>query len=146
MYLLSELLSNTSSMKSVSEIRLENLETLVKQAGTADSLAERAGLSHVYVSQIRSRAIDAKTGKPRNLGSVASRKIEEGMGKPKGWMDRDHSDGGGLDDGWPFPRVDKTTYNSLSESQKNAIEDWVMEQVRLFTSPATPKRGTRKTA
>lgn len=78
-------------MKAVSEIRLENLEALVQEAGTAESLAERADLSPVYLSQIRSRTVDRKTGKPRNLGDKAARKLEAGMGKQLGWMDAQHS-------------------------------------------------------
>ena len=78
-------------MKSASEVRLENLEVLVKEAGTADALAEACGLSAEYISQIRNRAIDNKTGRPRNLGSRAARKLEEGMSKPLGWMDTNHA-------------------------------------------------------
>ena len=80
-------------MKAVSEIRLENLEALVQEAVTAESLAERADLSPVYLSQIRSRTVDRKTGKARNLGDKAARKLEAGMGKPLGWMDAQHSTG-----------------------------------------------------
>lgn len=80
-----------AAMKAVSEIRLENLEALVREAGTAEHLAERSELSPVYLSQIRSRTIDRKTGKPRNLGDKAARKLESGMGKPVGWMDAQHA-------------------------------------------------------
>ncbi|OZI36309.1 hypothetical protein CEG14_14960 [Bordetella genomosp. 1] len=90
MPLFSDLLSN-ALMKAVAEIRLENLEHLVSEAGTAERLAERAGLSPVYLSQIRSRAVDRKTGKARNLGTAAARKLEAGMAKPAGWMDTEHA-------------------------------------------------------
>src|SRR5690606_34573983 len=89
--LLSVLLCNGSRMKSAAELRLENLETLVKEAGTADALAEACGLSAEYISQIRNRAIDKKTGRARNLGSQAARKLENGMSKPTGWMDTNHT-------------------------------------------------------
>lgn len=137
MFFLSEMLSNPT-MKSVSEIRLENLEQLVKEAGTAEALAERSGVSAVYISQIRSRAIDAKTGKPRNLGSVAARKIEHGMGKPAGWMDRDHAEMSGLQE-WPFKRLSKADFDRLSEAQKDGIEDWLINQVAAFLSDANVK-------
>ncbi|HWK72204.1 MAG TPA: hypothetical protein VNS29_15325 [Burkholderiaceae bacterium] len=91
MCFLSEMLLNLF-MKQNSQIRLENLEILVDEAGTAESLAEKSGLSPVYISQLRSRAIDVKTGKPRNLGTAAARKLETGMRKPVGWMDTDHDD------------------------------------------------------
>jgi len=78
-------------MKTVSEIRLKNLERLIAEIGTAEQLAELCDLSPIYISQIKNRAIDAKTSKPRNLGSQAARKLERGTGKPQGWMDQDHS-------------------------------------------------------
>lgn len=78
-------------MKTVSEIRLQNLELLIAEAGTAELLAERCDLSAIYISQIKNRAIDAKTSKPRNLGAQAARKLERGTGKPQGWMDREHA-------------------------------------------------------
>lgn len=145
MFFLSEMLSNPD-MKSVSEIRLENLERLVKEAGTADALAERSGISPVYVSQIRSRAIDAKTGRPRNLGSSASRKMEVGMEKPTGWMDKDHNQSDASGSSWPFKRINQADYQKLSDSQKDAIEDWVMNQVDSFLSDAPIKSGPKGTA
>jgi len=90
MVFLSNLLSNFP-MKLISEIRLENLETLVREAGTAEALAEKSGISPVYISQIRGRALEAKTGNVRNLGDRAARKLEQGTGKPHGWMDADHA-------------------------------------------------------
>lgn len=78
-------------MKSASELRLENLETLIKEAGTAEALAEESGVSPEYISQIRNRAIDKKTGRARNLGSQAARKLEAGRNKPIGWMDTSHT-------------------------------------------------------
>ncbi|MGO3712866.1 MULTISPECIES: hypothetical protein [Alcaligenes] len=142
---LSEMLSN-HNMKPVAEIRLDNLERLVSEAGTADALAERAGVSPVYLSQIRSRAIDVKTGRSRNLGSVAARKLEAGMGKPQGWMDRDNNVPGPGGPGWPFPNLDPADFEKLSDSQKSGIEDWVISQVRAFLEPAKIKSQNNKTA
>jgi len=110
-----------TAMKSVAEIRLINLEILLKEAGTADALAERCGLSPVYISQIRSRAIDRKTGKPRNLGAQAARKLEEGMERPSGWMDRDS--GAASDNApWPFKALSPERYALLPERVQGLIE------------------------
>lgn len=135
-------------MKPVSEIRLINLESLVAEAGTADALAEKSGVSSVYISQIRSRAVDRKTGRARNLGSAAARKLEAGMGKEEGWMDRDHSAPSPLasPDDWPFKTIRKADYDRLSDSQRAAIEDWVHDQVVAFLSPAPVKSVPGKTA
>jgi hypothetical protein len=134
-------------MKAVSEIRLKNLETLVLKAGTAEALAERADLSPVYLSQIRSRTVDRKTGKPRNLGSKAARQLEIGMSKPTGWMDADHesiskeahqSSDIVPHDKWPFhtPFLD---YHALSEEKKEYLE----QIVASFFAGATCVKGSR---
>lgn len=36
---------------------------------------------------------------------------------------------------WPFPRLAKSEFEQLTAGQKEAIEDWVINQVRAFTSP-----------
>ena len=133
-------------MKPIADIRLANLETLIREAGTAESLAERSGLSSVYISQIRSRSIDAKTGRPRNLGSAAARKMEGGMGKPEGWMDRDHADADARGDQWPFRKISRAAYLRLTDAQQEAIEDWVVAQVLAFSAPAPVKSDPLRTA
>lgn len=113
------------SMKSVAEIHLDNLEALVSEAGTADSLAEASKLSPVYISQIRSRAVDLKTGKPRDLGSQTARRLESGMNKPAGWMDQDHSGGTGTQE-WPFFSISPDRFVKLPDHRKGLIEDRVL--------------------
>ena len=78
-------------MKTIDEIRLDNLLLAIGRAGTATALAEKSGLSAAYISQIKNRQPDSKTGKPKNMGDDAARKIEAGIGEMRGWMDVDHS-------------------------------------------------------
>lgn len=79
-------------MKTAHDCRRENLELLVLEHGSLDAIADKAGLgTTVYLSQIRNRALDTKTLKPRNMGSVMARKLEAACGKPIGWMDKDNS-------------------------------------------------------
>ncbi|WP_433867036.1 S24 family peptidase [Ralstonia wenshanensis] len=78
-------------MKTIDEIRLDNLLLAISRAGTATALAEKSGLSAAYISQIKNRQPDSKTGKPKNMGDDAARKIESGLGEMRGWMDVDHS-------------------------------------------------------
>ena len=78
-------------MKTIDEIRLDNLLLAIGRAGTATALAEKSGLSAAYISQIKNRQPDSKTGKPKNMGDDAARKIETGLGEMRGWMDVDHS-------------------------------------------------------
>lgn len=76
-------------MKTVAEIRRENLEILALEFGTVDAVAEKAATSPVYLSQIKNRAVDSKTGRPREMGTKVARKLEKGCGKQPGWMDTD---------------------------------------------------------
>lgn len=77
-------------MRTIADIRLENLELLVKEAGTLDAVAEKADTTSVYLSQLRTRAIDIKTGHPREMGTRIARRLDDAYGKPRGWMDESH--------------------------------------------------------
>lgn len=74
-------------MKTVDEIRLENLRLLVAEFGTQDRVADLANTQPVYLSQILNGAKDSKTGKVRQIGDLLARKIEAGCCKDRGWMD-----------------------------------------------------------
>jgi len=47
-----------------------------------------------------------------------------------------------------FPRVDRRKFSQLSQSQREGIEDWVVEQIERYTEPAHPKSpaGKKKAA
>lgn len=77
-------------MKTISDIRRENLDALARQLGSVDAVAAASSTSPVYLSQIKNQALDSKTGKPRQMGSALARKLEVGCNKPSGWMDTDH--------------------------------------------------------
>jgi SOS-response transcriptional repressor LexA len=71
------------------DIRLNNLEILIAEAGSATRLAQLAGTSESYLSQVRRKMRTAK-GTPRGIGDELSARLEQGMGKPQGWMDEPH--------------------------------------------------------
>lgn len=79
------------TMKTIAEIRLDNLDLLIAEFGTQDRVAEKSGTSPVYLSQIKNKTPDAKTGKLRQMGDPTARKLESGCGKEIGWMDNTHS-------------------------------------------------------
>lgn len=125
LHLLSVLLCNGHQMKSAAEIRLENLEKLVKLAGSADALAKASGVSPEYISQIRNRAIDNKTGRVRNLGNQATRRLEAGMIKPIGWMDTIHGNadaGSEPTNAWPFDKIDERKVRDMSDQDKSSLQ------------------------
>ena len=71
-------------------VRLYNLERLITEAGSARKLAQLAGSSGSYLSQIRNRHLSA-AGAPRSIGDDLATRLEKAMGKPNGWMDEFHA-------------------------------------------------------
>lgn len=132
------------AMKDVYEIRLANLSTLVSEVGTAEALAAAAGLSPVYLSQIRSRAIDRKTGKPRNLGSKAARKLEIAAGKLPGWLDQDHTEEPPDSALWPFRSITPHRYYTLPEHERGLIEGRALSILEEWENANDFKSGQRR--
>ncbi len=71
------------------QVRLNNLEILIAEAGSATKVAQLAGTSESYLSQVR-RKMRTQSGTPRSLGNELAAKLEQGLGKPTGWMDEPH--------------------------------------------------------
>jgi hypothetical protein len=80
-----------SSMVEISAVRRQNLEALIAEAGTLERVAEAAGSSSVYLSQVRRQAVDRKSGRRREMGTPMARRLEAAYGKPSGWMDTAHA-------------------------------------------------------
>lgn len=77
-------------MKTTSEIRLDNLNILVKEAGGVTELSKRTGYKQPsYLYQIINRTA-VQNGKPKNIGAAMAKKLEQAMSKPSGWMDQSH--------------------------------------------------------
>ena len=72
-------------------IRLDNLERLIAEAGSARRLAELAGSSSSYLSQVRTQRL-TRSGSPRRIGDDLAARFEKAMNKPDGWMDEFHAD------------------------------------------------------
>ncbi|MGE0484231.1 MAG: LexA family protein [Gammaproteobacteria bacterium] len=70
-------------------VRLDNLNLLIAEAGSAAALARRANTSESYLSQIRNQLTTPK-GTPRAVGDNLATKLERAMGKTNGWMDEMH--------------------------------------------------------
>ena len=83
-------------MRNVSRIRLQNLESLIKEAGSAAGLARAANTNSSYLSQVRNR-FPAPNGNPRGIGNELADKLEKAMGKPSGWMDLQHEKATSID-------------------------------------------------
>ena len=78
-------------MKTVQEIRFENFELLIKEAGTIAELARKTGYDKpAYLYQLRAQVVKPN-GKALQLGRRVAARLEQGMNKPSSWMDIDHS-------------------------------------------------------
>jgi len=75
-----------SEWQDIFQVRLQNLDVLVEEAGSAAELARRSQSDPSYISQIRTRATYGR-GVTRRVGEKFARRLEEAMGKPRGWMD-----------------------------------------------------------
>lgn len=79
-------------MKTIDEIRYENLLTLINEMGSIANLARTLGKSHSQISQLKNRSNNSTgKGKPRSVGDDLAREMEEKAGKPLGWMDTNHT-------------------------------------------------------
>ena len=76
-------------MKTIAEIRRDNLLILISEHGTTAALNTRVGMTRTdaTLSQIKNRSPDSKTGAPKGMGDALARRIEVSLGLEVGWMD-----------------------------------------------------------
>lgn len=142
------------SMKTVGQIRRENLERLVLELGTLEKVAEAGGSSSVYMSQIRKQTLDKSTQRPREMGSAMARRLEAGCGKPAGWMDLDQSQEPlpldlttARSKRMPLPGIDFAKVSALSPEDQLRLEGaWIDTAQRLSFDVAATRRVNRKVA
>lgn len=81
-------------MKTVHEIRRENLDFLIEQYRTLANLNLVLGRKRYdgTLSQIRNKAVNSATGKVRGMGSALARDIEKKLNLQQGWMDQEHDE------------------------------------------------------
>ncbi|MDG4811909.1 hypothetical protein P8629_02715 [Hydrogenovibrio sp. 3SP14C1] len=70
----------------ISQIRLQNLEALIIEHGSAAFIADKIGSDASVISVIRSEKYPEK-----NMGKNIARRIEKEFKLPDGWMDKDHT-------------------------------------------------------
>lgn len=77
-------------MHDIDEIRRKAMGILEQEAGGPVAAAKRAGMKYAQWANLRSGALDSKTGKQRGMRKETARKIELAFGKLEGWLD--HAD------------------------------------------------------
>ena len=115
-------------MKTVGEIRHGNLLLLLEEFQSAETLAELVDSSPIYISQLRNKAPDSKTKKPRQIGDDMARKLETKCGKEVGWMDHEH----------PLLTYRQERINHAISAMEN-MEDWQLDQaIKIVDTIAQP--------
>lgn len=78
-----------NTMKTIGEIRRENLLVLIARHGSMAALNERIGLvrTDATLSQYKNQSPDSKTGSPKSMGDAFARRMEKELGLDVGWMD-----------------------------------------------------------
>ncbi len=133
------------------EIRLNNLEILITEAGSAARVAKMAGTSESYLSQVR-RKMRTQNGTPRGLGNELASKLETGLGKPTGWMDELHEAEFGISSTQRVVRVGKHALYAGSETAAVKLTglDLPLKELKPADSyadkPASSKINTTTTA
>lgn len=119
-------------MKTVAEIRHDNLLLLLDEIGTAEALATLVESSPIYISQLRHKAVDSKTKKPRQIGDALARKLESRCGKEVGWMDHEH-----LQLSYRQERIN----HAIAAMEQ--MEDWQLDQtIKIVDTIAQPAPRT----
>lgn len=102
-----------SVLKTIDDIRRENLRALAREVGGPAALARQVGVNEAQLSQWLNGSPDSRTGKPRGMRSVSCRRIEEATGKPGGWLDVSHITSPGRGSS-AFPRKEGTMAQVMS--------------------------------
>lgn len=122
-------------MKTIGEIRRDNLEILLLQFGSLANLNEKLELARTdsTLSQIRNRSTSSR-GKPRAMGDDLARKIEAALDLDPGWMDNVQ---------YPPDTRQHRIQHVLQVME--SMEDWQVDQavkiVDTIAEPA-PRNGT----
>jgi hypothetical protein len=120
----------------IGKIRASNLERLIQEFGTLESVAVAAETTAVYLSQLRRGAIDRKTGRPREMGTAIARRLEVGCNKPPGWMDAPEAPSWAAHEPPPSPYDLQSHPLRLQPVSNSPRINWGDEQM-VDTLPAT---------
>lgn len=98
-------------MRPLKEIRHDNLLLLIEEAKSTSELASRTGISVSYLLQIKNKNA-IQNGKPKGIGDKIAAKLEDGMNKPRGWLDRVHTN---------TTAIATVTPSNLKEAEENIV-------------------------
>lgn len=119
-----------SGMKTIADIRRDNLLLLLREFGSLAELNDRLGLARTdaTLSQIKNRSLDSKSKKPRAMGDEMARRIESSLKRDVGWMDNVH-----------YSSTAKGSRIEHALRVMESMEDWQVDQaVKILDTIAEP--------
>lgn len=127
------------AMKTIAEIRRDNLLLLIAEHGSLAALNVKIGLTRTdaTLSQIKNGSPDSKTKVAKSMGEAVARRIENSLGLEVGWMDNSQ-----------IPHTYRTNRLAAALSVMEAMdEDQFTKAVQILDTlaqPATaPRNGTK---
>ncbi|MDO4696730.1 MAG: imidazoleglycerol-phosphate dehydratase HisB [Neisseria sp.] len=123
-------------------IRRDNFFRLVEEAGNVSALARACGYTNpASLHQLRGR-LEKNDESSRGITNILAEKLEQGMGKPKGWMDEVHApqavpDADGLEN---MPSAGQPAVTGASRSvtvERNTSETQICVKLNLDGSGKT---------
>ncbi len=126
-------------MKTISEIRRDNLLLLIAEYGSLAALNEKLGLTRTdaTLSQIKNGSPDSRTGVAKAMGESVARRIENALSLETGWMDNSQ-----------IPHSYRTNRLAAALSVMEAMdEDQFTKAVQILDTlaqPPAPKRNGTK--
>ena len=116
-------------MKTVGEIRRDNLEQLIQTHGSLAELNDKLGLARTdaTLSQIRNQSLSSR-GKRRAMGDELARRIEQTLGLEVGWMDNAQ-----------YPLDDRHSRIKHALAVMEQMQDWQVDQaIKILDTIAEP--------
>lgn len=107
-------------MRPLKEIRYDNLLRLIDEAKSTSDLANRTGIAVSYLLQIKNKNA-IQNGKPKGIGDKIAAKLEDGMNKPRGWLDQIHSEQSNL--------INSRIGNEEQELQEKDLNNFIIIDV-----------------
>jgi hypothetical protein len=126
-------------MSDIDEIRRSNIRSLENELGSASIAAKTIGMNLAQYINLREGAKDSKSGKRRGMRKETAWKIEDGVGKPRGWLDIKHESG---DDDAPPPDDQRFVSEVSAGLQERDIPDHMRQTIMMMLSTA-PKKGIK---
>lgn len=106
--------------ETLKEIRYDNLLRLIDEAKSTSDLANRTGIAVSYLLQIKNKNA-IQNGKPKGIGDKIAAKLEDGMNKPRGWLDQIHSEQSNL--------INSRIGNEEQKLQEQDLNDFIIIDV-----------------